>query len=248
MNKLLCVRSFFAACAIFTQILMVGFVFYNDFQCREEFYFGNSVENKKDCIGSLDTLPQWHCKCKYWGTNTLKVKSGKTYTVDYWMRLFDEWSVVMASIIFIPLILIELYRSVVAIRKICGVGDAMTPFKYCSFLGFFAMILDPAFFNTNVPNTCGESAMIIIDILIIGLFFRYCFVTNTSIINASYFIYIPVLSMCNALGSLVNCAKICYEKRKICRITIDESQIQENNYVPPPYLNSNLQNITPILL
>lgn len=237
MNKILFIRAFIAGCATIMQIWLTVVVFNNDYQCREEFYQGNnSTENKMQCMATLDNLSPWFCSCRYWAT----------VNDDYWMRLFDEWSTAMASFIFIPLVIIELCRSIPMIYNIFGGDFTVTSFEYCSPFGFLAMILNPISFHVKITKTYGESSIILIDILSIGLIFRYCYVTNQSVTDTPSITVTLISSVLDCLGYLLNLYILNYEyqmkkQRNIQRL-LDKN---ENSEKPRIVIDSNVQKPPP---
>jgi hypothetical protein len=206
MHKILLLSSSFIACVtIIMQLGMDIIVFSNDYNCRTLFDSAStSVGNKMQCMASLNTI-QTQCKCEYFGNNY----DDNGNLINFWMRVFDDGTLAMASIIFIILMLVEIVRSYFMILRICDVKvNGLTTFEYCSVFGFFALVLNPSSFYDNIPGTHIESIMIIVDILSIGLIFQYCNAFETSIENISdhrIFILIAlIMSICNGLRNILN--------------------------------------------
>src|SRR3982751_3995165 len=110
MNKVILLRSFIAGCTTIMQFWIIVVVFHNDFVCRKEYYNTNSQGNKMACIVSLNSITQWHCKCQFFYASNFCANNQCT-EVDYWMRVFDDGTLALASFIFIALLIIECYRS-----------------------------------------------------------------------------------------------------------------------------------------
>ena len=203
MNKIsILLGSFIAGLASVMQIWLDIIVFHNDFICRQGFSYANtSIYNKMNCINSLNDLEQWHCTCRDDGT--LYDVNNQGYDVEKWMRIFDDGSVALASLTFIVLVVVEVIRSCVMIPRICGdeISD-LTTCEYCSPMGFFALILNPSSFDEYIPSRRGESCMIIVDMLSVGLIFQYCKASNTSI-NDPFILVVLIINCCNALRSIL---------------------------------------------
>jgi len=215
MNKILFLRALIAGCATIMQFWTTFLIFNNDYQCRTKFVSCADVE----------------CKTIH-------------YT-DYWMRVFNDLAVATASFVFIPLVLIEAWRSSWMIGKICCGGDdsSVSSFEYCSPFGFLAMVLNPGCFNTKISSTRAESFMIIIDCLAITLVFQYSVITDTSIM-VPFMLAILVSSSCNGLGYLLNIFSINYRlqnagvnNHNFMQDQFLDRSVQERA-LPPPYNNN----------
>ncbi len=205
MNKIVFLRSLIAGCATIMQIWIAIVIYNNDYLCRTGFSSSNSsIGNQQECISTLNDFSQWHCTCRYFSTTTICEKSEECIYIEYWMRVFDDWSVALASFVFIPLVIIESWRSWWMIQKIFGNNDTgSTSFDFCSPFGFLAMILNPSCFNIQIPSTHEESFMVIIDGLSIGLIFQYCAASKTSI-SVPFILITLISSCCNGVGYLLN--------------------------------------------
>lgn len=248
MNKLLLFRAFIAGVATIMQFWLSIVVFNNDYQCRQEFRAWNSSINQQKCLESLNDVSEWHCKCEWFGSRTVCSPCDQTsceYT-DYWMRVSNDWAVAIAVFIFSALALIEGWRSLSMIAKICcNDSSELSSFEYCSPFGFLAMLLNPASFDIRIKRLPAESFMIVIDCLTIGLVFQYSSFSQTSI-NDPLMIVILVSSSCNGLGYLLNIFLINYQdrivaknKHKIVQERLIEHHIPIVPGLPPPYDKDN---------
>jgi len=254
MNKILFCRAFIAGIATVMQFWLSVVVFNNDFQCRTAFTNSNSSVNQQNCVDTLDSVSEWHCTCE-WFTSSVSVlcnngRDCQYHYTDLWMRVFNDWVVVTASFVFIPVVLIEAWRSFNMIGEICCDGKGAYPlsnFEYCSLFGFLAMVLNPACFNTQISSNRADSLMIIIDCLTIGLVFQYSAAINVSIMTP-YMLATLISSSCNGVGYLLNIFLINYRlqnqhARKNLHSTqekfIDHSvQVPVAHLpLPPPYNN-----------
>jgi hypothetical protein len=207
-NKLLFFRSLIAACTIIMQFWIIFLVFNNDYICRSYFTNGDSSDNQKDCIVSSSQISQWHCTCKYF--NNEEVCStwndrASCVEIDFYMRVFDDGTLALASFIFIPLIIIEIWRSFFTITRMCNCDAPLSliTFDYCSIFGFITILLNPSIFDVPVPSTHIESLMILIDAASIGLIFQYSIVSKTSI-HEPFMLVALVLNCCDSICYLLN--------------------------------------------
>lgn len=201
---LLLLSSLIAGVVSIMQIWMCIIVFRDDYNCRTYFNNANSSTlNEMECI-STNSTEQFHCICRYSYLNSWE-------NVD-WIRVFDDGSVAMASIIFIMLVIIEFLRAPCMIYVICGSEMIdLTTLQYCSIFGFFALMLNPSSLDKYIPATHCELFMVIIDVLSIGLIFHYCSASEISIYEPFYLTTL-ILSSCNGLRCIFMIYHINYQR------------------------------------
>jgi len=197
--SLLFIGSFIACVTIIMQFWMSGIVFHYSYMCRTKFDNSDvSVVNKMACINSLNDTMLWNCTCQYF--NAWYGKGG--VEVDVWMKVFDDGSVALASLVFIFLIFAEVPRICSMVAKIYGIEIwYLTTYDYFSVFGILALVLDPSICNKNISSTYGETLVIIIDILAIILVFQYTNALNTSI-SYPVFLLTLITSSCDAFRCL----------------------------------------------
>jgi hypothetical protein len=235
---LLLLGSLIAGIASITQIWMSIIVFYSDYLCRNQFYYTNtSIGNEMDCINSLNSIHQLHCKCEYFST---VYEYEGTYAIDIWMRVFNDGLVALASIILILLVIAEFFRSYKTIFIICGYDIyELTTFEYYSISGFFALILNPASFNTYIFSARLESCMVIVDALSIGLIFGYSSSSQTSM-SDPFILVTLIISCLNGLRCLLNLYRMnnqnYNEKRnKTLNVNVNVQPVSVPTVPPPDY-------------
>jgi len=199
MNKLsLLIAAFITGFATIMQLWLSINVYINDANCRTEFCNDkSSIINKMNCYNSVNNTTTWHCDCRYDGTHYNETIGN----VDCWLKISNDFSVFLASLpVFIPLILIAMWREIVMIFKIlgCDAYEEFTTFEYFSAFGFIAMVLDPAVFDKKIQSNREEAAAIIIDIGAIGLVFQYSNFIGASFMDP-FFLVTLIASCCNAL-------------------------------------------------
>lgn len=165
--------------SITMQFTMVGMVFQYDVNCRKQFDTSNTSSsiNQKECELSLTSkemmLLNCHCRAKIATTN--------------WLRISDDASVAMASLLAIALIIMELVRFWIVCYQVIFVGDDLTTHPdscvLFSLAGLLAMMLSPAvqaYIKQNKNEILVREMfwIVLFDCFAIGVSIRYCIATN----------------------------------------------------------------------
>jgi len=232
MNYFAFLRSFTAAAAILALFYITTIVFVSDAHCRDNFASSDtSIGNKNACFEYIARVPNLHCNCQF--GMTLCTQCGKYPpnsgpSVDGWISVFDDGTLVYAAFVFIPLLLMELYRMYSMIDVIFYNNDSYRAFEYCSVLGWIAMIIKPYYLTEFASVTYQEIFAIVIDCFGIGLIFRYIQMTDASILDPNLLVTLilicgDIIGYCIDLCGVVLCK---YLHNRKCNV-------KEN---PSPYL------------
>ena len=148
--------------------------FCTDLPCHAQFANANATLNQILCEASLANVSQSYCQCRNIVGGTIK---------SSWTRCLDEWSLFLASCVFISLVIIECFRVPHLMEVIFSFKNKTSTFGYLSFFGFLALILNPKVLMKQKHFSHNRMWLLIPNIFIIVLDFRYCAFTATSTTN-----------------------------------------------------------------
>ena len=158
--------SLISSCSVIVQFGITGVVFHNDVMCRQQFYnFNNSDQNELACKNSLSNVTEWNCSCR-------------SQMAVSWIRISNDGTVAMASLLFIALVLLLTCQCLLWCGNFGKNNLTFSSFELFSLFGFFIIVFVPHTqlymesqkTNILVPIT---AIVMLFDFFAIGLVFQY---------------------------------------------------------------------------
>jgi hypothetical protein len=160
--------SVISSCSMVTQFGMSGVVFHNDVICRQNFnVYNTSDQNEVACEQSLANLTQWKCDCR-----------SKALLPTNWIRISNDGSVAMASLLFIFLFLLSFFQCMLWFDNLNSRIFSFSSFEAFSVWGFFVILFVPnaqIYFEKEKTKILTPLTVIVLlyDFFTIGLVFQY---------------------------------------------------------------------------
>jgi hypothetical protein len=216
--------SLISSCSVIVQFGITGVVFHNDVMCRQPFYnFSNSDQNEIACKNSLSNVTEWNCSCR------------SQMTVS-WIRISNDGTVAMASLLFIALVLLSTCQLLLWCGNFGKNNLTFSSFELFSLFGFFIIVFVPhtqLYMKSEktkilVPIT---AMVMLFDFFTIGLVFQYY-----STHSFSLSVFAIVVLVATGTDILLRCLVNYLIRRNFYKTLENKTEDQQSLKQPPAYM------------
>jgi hypothetical protein len=214
--------SLISSCSVIVQFGITGVVFHNDVMCRQQFpNFNNSDQNEQACKNSLLNVSEWNCSCR----SQMSV---------FWIRISNDGTVAMASLLFIALVLLSTCQCLLWCGNFGKNNLTFSSFELFSLFGFFIIVFVPHTqlymesekTNILVPIT---AIVMLFDFFTIGLVFQY---------YSTISVFAIVVLVASGVDILLRCLVNYLIRRHFHKTLENKGEDQQSLKNPPAYIGA----------